>query len=169
MEQNQSTKRKSYWIDPKVQWAIIQKTLLMNVALVAILYCADKFFFYRMEMMGKDLGFTPDHVYFLFLKEQQKVKFWAFLWTSGIISVLATLIGMRFSHRLAGPIFRLKKEIHRLNNGERIEEINLRDADYFTELADELNSLTLKFGVRKTREELAAEFAEKKMKKDDVA
>ncbi len=166
MENNQSTKRRSYWIDPKVQWAIIQKTLLMNAALIAILYCADKFFFYRMEAMGKDLGFAADHVYFLFLKEQQKVKFWAFLWTSGIISVLGTLIGMRFSHRLAGPIFRLKKELHRINNGERIEEINLRGAAYFKEMADELNSLTLKFGVRKTREELAAEHAERKNKKD---
>lgn len=142
-------KRRNYWIDPKVQWAIIQKTLLMNVALVAILYFADKFFYMRMESMGKDLGFSPEHAYFLFLQEQQKAKFWAFLLTSGVISILGMLIGVRFSHRLAGPIFRLKKEIKRLNAGEKIEEINLRDADFFRELAEEINALTKKLGLRK--------------------
>lgn len=144
-------KRRSYWVDPKVQWAIIQKTLLMNAALVALLYVADRFFFFRMESMGKDLGFTPDHVYFLFLKEQQRIKFWAFLWTSGIITIVGTFIGIRFSHRLAGPIFRLKKELRRINDGEKIEEVNLRDADFFTEMADEFNTMTMKLGVRKLK------------------
>ena len=158
--------RRSYWIDGKVQWPIIQKTLMMNVALVFLLYLADKFFFYRMELMGKDLGFTPDHVYFMFLKEQQKIKFMAFLCTSGIITVVASLLGARFSHRLAGPIFRLRKELRSINNDEKIGEVNLRDADFFKDLAEEFNTMTLKFGMRKTKEEFEAEKAAKKSEQD---
>lgn len=144
--------KRSYWIDSKVQWAIIQKTLLLCTAVIALLYLADQFFFYRMESMGKELGFEPDHVYFMFLKEQQRIKFWTFLATAGIISVVGTFIGIRFSHRIAGPIFRLKKELRRINNGEKIQEVNLRNADFFMEMAEEFNAMTLKLGVRKMKD-----------------
>ena len=81
------------------------------------------------------------------------MKFWAFVWTSVIISVVGTLIGLRFSHRLAGPIFRLKKELRRLNEGEKIEEIVLRDADFFKEVVDELNLVVGRFGVKKEQKQ----------------
>jgi methyl-accepting chemotaxis protein len=142
-------KRRNYWVDPKVQWAIIQKTLLLNAAVIVMLYVVDKLFFIRMEKMGSDLGLASDHVYFLFMAEQQRIKFWMFLATSGIVTVVGTLLGIRFSHRIAGPIFRLKKEFRRLNQGEKIEEVNLRNADFFLELADEFNTMTLKHGLRK--------------------
>lgn len=141
--------KRNYWIDPAVQWAIIQKALLLSGLVVVLLFAVDKIFFYRMSSMGKDLGFSADHVYFLFLQEQERIKFWMFLATSGLITFIGTVIGIRFSHRLAGPIFRLKKEMRRLNDGEKIEEVNLRDADFFKELADEFNALTLKYEMRK--------------------
>lgn len=153
MEKVPDKKRRSYWIDPHVQWAVIQKTLVMNASLVLLLWAADKFFFFRMGKIGRDLGFPADHVYFSFLQEQADMKFWAFIWTSVIISVVGTLIGLRFSHRLAGPIFRLKKELRRLNEGEKIEEIVLRDADFFREVVDELNLVVGRFGAKKEQKQ----------------
>lgn len=151
MEQGLTQQKKykrSYWIDPKVQWSIIQKAVLLNIILVVFLYIADRIFYYRMEQMGKDLGFAPEHVYFLFLYSQQKYKAIAFFITAGVISIISIFLGVRFSHRLAGPIFRLKKELQRLNAGEKIDPIHLRDSDYFKELAEELNKLTEKLGLQ---------------------
>ncbi len=58
--------------------------------------------------------------------------------------LLATLFaiaayGIKFLHRVAGPIYRCRKTLIVLNQGKVPDRIKLRSGDFFTEVADEIN------------------------------
>ena len=51
---------------------------------------------------------------------------------------------IRFSNRIAGPIWRVRQTIRDINDGEPVRMITLRKDDYCNELADEVNRLVEK-------------------------
>lgn len=65
------------------------------------------------------------------------------VWFPWITSVLFIPIGVwysfQFSNRIAGPIFRINREMQRLNAGEECNEVWLRDRDYFKSLGQTFN------------------------------
>lgn len=48
---------------------------------------------------------------------------------------------LRFSHRIAGPAYRLIKSMERIRTGDISFRVNLRRGDHLTEVAAEMNSL----------------------------
>jgi len=50
-------------------------------------------------------------------------------------------MGMFYSHKLAGPIYRIEKSILALINGARNFKVKLRKGDEFNKLADTINRL----------------------------
>ncbi|HNV87254.1 MAG TPA: hypothetical protein PKL97_09890 [Candidatus Omnitrophota bacterium] len=59
-----------------------------------------------------------------------------------LMSVLvATLIGIVFLHRVAGPVYRFRMTLKRMAGGEIPEDMRLRDRDYFKEVATEFNNV----------------------------
>ncbi len=63
----------------------------------------------------------------------------AFVFVSGVVVLMQ---GLRFSHRVAGPIYRLTASMRRIRTGDIGFRVTLRRGDHLKELADELN-LTL--------------------------
>ncbi len=67
------------------------------------------------------------------------------LWFPMIMSFLMLPIVardcVRYSNRVAGPIWRLKNTLRDLNDGKPVGMIKLRNNDYCQELADEFNRL----------------------------
>ena len=57
-----------------------------------------------------------------------------------VIFVIMTF-SIVFSHRIAGPIYRLEKTLDRLISGEDVETIRLRKSDALKELVEKVNSL----------------------------
>ena len=56
------------------------------------------------------------------------------------IAVIATgFFGVFFLHRVAGPVYRLRKVLERMGSGEIPGNVQLRRRDFFKETADELN------------------------------
>ena len=51
---------------------------------------------------------------------------------------------VRFSNRIAGPIWRLKQTLRDINDGRAVSMITLRKDDYCHEFADEVNRLVEK-------------------------
>ncbi len=54
------------------------------------------------------------------------------------IMVIA-VFGVFFLHRIAGPVYRFRAVLRRVCKGELPDEFKLREGDYFTETADDLN------------------------------
>ena len=67
------------------------------------------------------------------------------LWFPMMMSLLMLPIVARdcvkFSHRVAGPVWRFRKTLRDFNDGKQVETIKLRKDDYCQELADEFNRL----------------------------
>lgn len=53
--------------------------------------------------------------------------------------LLIAVFGVFFLHRIAGPVYRFRGILRRVAKGEIPEEFKLREGDFFTETADDLN------------------------------
>lgn len=68
--------------------------------------------------------------------------------TIGMSSLFAAAVGLHFSHKLAGPLYRFKKELLRIVDGEEFRPIALRKGDDFQDMADVLNQALAKLKSR---------------------
>ena len=68
----------------------------------------------------------------------EMVTLWATLMT-GLSIFYACVVGLFFSHKLAGPIYRFKLELQRIVDGKDYRKVSLRDGDDFQDVADSLN------------------------------
>jgi hypothetical protein len=60
------------------------------------------------------------------------------------LAVLVPVIAwdaIRFTHRLVGPLVRIRQTVQDLAKGEAVRPIKLRDNDYLTELRDDFNNM----------------------------
>ena len=58
-----------------------------------------------------------------------------------IIMIIVSIIGIFYSHRIAGPAYRIQKEIDKVLGGDKGVRVQLRKGDKLKELASKVNSL----------------------------
>jgi methyl-accepting chemotaxis protein len=68
----------------------------------------------------------------------ETLAIWLTLMTS-LSAFFAIVVGLYFSHKLAGPIYRFKLELQRIADGRGWRTIRLRKGDDFQDVADVLN------------------------------
>jgi hypothetical protein len=54
---------------------------------------------------------------------------------------IAVLHLLRFTHRFAGPVVRLRRMMHQLASGQQVSNLKFRDHDYWQDLADDFNQI----------------------------
>lgn len=62
-----------------------------------------------------------------------------------LVSPLIFILGLLFSHRIAGPVYRIEKTLADISKGNLGMKIRLREGDELVDLADMINSLTDNF------------------------
>ena len=60
---------------------------------------------------------------------------------SGSLLPIVLLDMVKFSHRFAGPMVRLRESMRRSAAGEHVEPIRFRDGDYWHDLAEAFNAM----------------------------
>jgi len=58
-----------------------------------------------------------------------------------LLMVIIIIVGIFYSHRIAGPIYRIEQDLQRVLAGEKNVEIHLRKKDKLKSIADKINSL----------------------------
>lgn len=76
--------------------------------------------------------------------------------------VFIAAYGIAFLHRVAGPVYRFRQTLLKINRGEMAPEINLREGDFFHEVAHDINLI-----IRRLRSE-EAKIAELKVKVAEI-
>lgn len=124
-----NNRRRKFWINrfqTHLFWRIGVYMFLYQAA-VWSLYSIGQNVFDRFEMgMGSSarvLGFLLTTVILVFL--------------GGIFIYDA----VKFAHRIVGPIFRFRKTIQAVTEGDEVALIRLRKGDYLTEMQDDMNEL----------------------------
>jgi hypothetical protein len=67
---------------------------------------------------------------------------WLFLSLCAFVVVAAGVTlyqAVKHSHRIAGPLYRMRQDLGEVASGNRQKRIKLREGDYLTELADDIN------------------------------
>jgi signal transduction histidine kinase len=78
------------------------------------------------------------------LAAELNVIVFSILFGSLVFLILVSMMGLIFSHRVAGPIFHISRVLSEIRDGNVDARITLRPKDEFQELADEVNK-TLDF------------------------
>lgn len=66
-----------------------------------------------------------------------------------ITAILLTFIGIRFSHHIAGPVYKLEESMDKLARGEEVEPLHFRKGDAVNGLAEKFNIIIKKLNQAK--------------------
>lgn len=133
-------KRKVLLINPNFQLKFLRNLVYLNVLVCSAFYCAQLYFFWQSREMGRGISLPPDHIFFQFIDEQQRAMTWMSVGTICFVSMLICGFGLLYSHRIAGPIYRLQKYLKGRAEGLETGHLKFRDNDYFPELAEAVNN-----------------------------
>jgi len=131
-------KRRNYFINKKFQTDFAVKFLI--VIIVAVIAVLGLFLY---DMKGTiTVGYRGSMVD---LDHSAKFFFpWLLISTVGIIIIMgmvAFLLMIFISHRIAGPFFRFEKALSEIEDGNLTLQFNLRKHDQFKNLANRINAL----------------------------
>jgi len=139
----ESRKRKSLLINPRFQWHIIGYAGVMSMLVLVFVYGLLGFGFHEFVKVGLSAGLPPDHAYFQFIEVQEAAFDRIVLAIAVLVGILLFVGGLVISHRIAGPIRRMQKELIRASEEKpfQLKSIQFRKGDYFPELAEAFNNL----------------------------
>lgn len=127
MTKGKSNQRKQFWIDPSFQRRYLR--MITAIALMTLVYGT---------VLPLVIGFTLD---------PPKTPFgWALLIIIGTMMVgaiwmIIAHLGIRASHKLCGPVYRIRAELEAIDRGEIPKRIVLREDDELQDLAEAFNKL----------------------------
>jgi len=137
-------RRSQYWINYELQFRHLMMTVLIGVcasaALGILLYTT--FWLVAAENLTWETGSLAP------LEAYAKVKT-AFLFSTVTVGLLISLVAavgsVRVTHRVAGPIFNMQRNVNTWLRGELGTRVHLRKGDDLSDFADSLNLLADKF------------------------
>ena len=138
MEEQAKTRRKNYFIKKKFQAFFIVKFCLL-VAIGSLLSGAIVYF------MSKSTLTTTFEGSRLVIKNTGEYILPAVFLSSAIVIVaigfVAILVTLFTSHKIAGPLYRIEKDIEAMVDGNLSKPISLRERDEIKPLAESLNQM----------------------------
>lgn len=126
------TKRTQNFIDTHVQGALVRR-ILMHWSI---------FFFVTCMLVAVLNGLAGDP------SLPFSAKIWGESGTLGLVAVSMLVLfpafaldTIRFSNRFVGPISRLRRSLRELSQNKKVEKIQFRDNDFWSEMAKEFNDV----------------------------
>lgn len=135
-----SRKLKNYLIYPQFQWKLI--FLFMGVSLVApVLLLTFQLFLFHRQLNDAYVASLPDsHPYLVFLNLFQEQSILVFMIALSISFVISFVLGVLISHRVAGPLVKLKKHFENVGQDSLNDTtVQFRNNDFFKEVAAAYN------------------------------
>lgn len=132
---------KKYIVNPKFQYWFLGCTLGIFLLCFACFYLGQYFFFDEFLSRAKDLGLPENHAFYTLLSGQKAVMDKILFGVgAGLFSILF-ISNLLISNRVAGPLFRLERELRGMVRKGKIHKIIFRENDFFQEIPDMFNEL----------------------------
>jgi len=147
-------KKFNYSVKRKMQLRLLLK--VVTILLVGVMISTLVFYFYS----NREVGYTYKMVH---IKAR---NFLDFLLPAVIMSfVVSVMVGgaiaLFFPNTIAGPLYRIEKELDRLSDGDFTLNIKLRKGDEVVDLADKINFVSKKLaGKIRTINKIAYEICD---------
>lgn len=133
-------KRRIYLINKDFQIRFIIYTATIALITIAIFYGMLLFFFDELVQLGLRSGFPTGHVYFKFIADNRYDMMNIYFPIAAIfVFILIFISGTFFSHKIAGPIYRMNLYLRSLSLDSIVAPLSFRKKDFFQELATSYN------------------------------
>ncbi len=133
--------KRKYLLEPKLQIGVTFYLLLFSLATLLIIYISLNQSLSAVFENSTSLSSACHEIIESNQENVQTILLTVF-WTNAVVlSIFAIAGGILISHRIVGPIFRFKKALRQILNGEDPGEIRLRKSDYFSDLIPLLQEL----------------------------
>lgn len=123
---------KNLIILPKFQFKLMSYFVGLFLLTTVSLYSTTFLFFWRLKEKALNVGIPDNHIFFTFLNNQKQDLDALFIGLAVFNLLLLLGMGFLISHRIAGPIFKLKKQLSTIS--ENSDEFKLRENVFFQEL-----------------------------------
>lgn len=134
MSNQQKFRRRKYFIKDSAQPRLIFKTYAV---LVLVLILAGTLFYCAANRDLRENYFRAH----LLLKTTMENLLPILIGVNCIALILAAFLIVRFTHKIAGPIYRLKRMAPRIANGDLSRDIKFRRTDEAKEIAEAVNQM----------------------------
>lgn len=136
-------KIKNFLIYPKFQLVLIGVNSLLMVLAFVFAYVGVSSGFDTLRQVGVDARVSSTHPFFNYIDLQQAfiLKYLAIALTAALI--LTMIFSLVFSHRVVGPITKLRNDLKRVVEGEDVT-FKFRKNDFFKELPELINKILKK-------------------------
>jgi hypothetical protein len=143
-------KSRTLLINPKFQWTLIGYAAFIATLILLSVYGLFSFGFHEFVNIGNQAGLPADHVYFQFIKMQEQTFLRVIFAMALLVGLILIAGGLVISHKIAGPIYRMQKELDEMareaaSNHPVLRPIKFRKGDFFPELADSYNNFVEKY------------------------
>lgn len=140
-QQPQAEGRRELIVDPRFQYGVLAWMAFMALVVSGVIYAAHQYFFHQYEQRGLEAGLAADHVFFRLIQEQRADMDVIFVIVSLACIAFLTFFGAVLSHRVAGPIAKVRKHMDAVARGETVQDLSFRRNDCFPELAESFNKV----------------------------
>lgn len=145
---NYRQKRLRLLIYPKFQLTLIGINLTIILLTIFFIGLQVHRSYNHMRELGLQVNLPIDHSYFKFVTLQENTLI-RFLMIAIVLSFIISLVVTLFtSHKVAGPIVRLKSYFRDIAETGKVQDIRFRKNDFFEELPDLINSALKKISKK---------------------
>ncbi len=138
-ESTPQERRKTLLIHPSFQLRFISWMAALGVLVILLMRISHSWFFYRLKLQAVYAGVPQGHVFYQFIAERQAEMTWIELGCFAGVVCLSTVFGLILSHRIAGPLFRLRSHFEKVAETGLPEPLHFREDDFFRDLPDAYN------------------------------
>ncbi|MBF0106799.1 MAG: hypothetical protein HQM16_15920 [Deltaproteobacteria bacterium] len=135
----QKIKRRQILVYPRFQLRLLATNIVIMLGMIIFVTFQTASSFENMLDVGHAKNFTPDHIYFNLLKSHADLlySYLSIALVGGfVLSCLVTLI---ISHKMAGPLVRLRQYFEGISETGEAGAIKFRKNDYCQELVEPIN------------------------------
>ncbi len=140
MENNSADRRIRLFIEKDFQVSFLVYSVGIALVVAGIYFASNYYFIDKFVERGASLGLPAGHVYFKFIEEQKSMMTNIYAITTILSTAFILFFGLHLSNRVAGPIHKLREHLSALTAGKYREKIQFRKKDYFSGLADDINT-----------------------------
>jgi methyl-accepting chemotaxis protein len=125
-------------LDKKLQWNFA--ILLAIVGVFNAAYFTALMYFYTRELFFRLTAFIPDYLLTDdLLKENYRLFVMTVIFTIVAEAIFIGLLGLFFSHRIAGPLYAMSQKLQVISRGAIPQQVRLRKNDLLTGFAETMN------------------------------
>lgn len=132
-------KLRNYLIDPDFQLKFLSYFFGLFVFTSASFYSIIFLFFWRLRSKALNLGIPENHAFFKFLGNLKYDLDVLFIILAIFNFFALVYIGFVISHRVAGPLYKIKRYLSNLSRES--ETFTLRKKDFFKDIEPIINNL----------------------------